>query len=419
MKPTLRSGASGLVKTELPPPALVEEQAKELAEFPLANKEESSGTTLSAVEATANVMEEIVKDGPITTKEALSTLAMSLKVRQWAKRLLETVEDTGPSLEAPKPPKTASLRETESELVQAIKDIMEDSDNLNDDDELTHPVLDRLALLISRVLELQGGTKLRLLFRFNVTSLASYYTNGPESEEQTIIRKNDGITNELRDSVGLVNKLYKGRGSANGGLTMRDIVSMHASAAMEMAWTVLSTLTTSVDVAFDRDNRWKSIVRAVENYVWHSCKAGFEDFHRIAMLRSWLADAKGPRLQDVATRLLNLRSALFPTGTMEVQDPDSYDAYGLQELDDLTFENWERQATRPLENHRALDLATITRDDDDADARVSAPPAKKARHETGEPGPSGLVSNTVIDRLVRNLMTDEESALRDDYSLYF
>ena len=419
MKPALRSGTSGLVKTEQPSPTPVEEQAKGLTEPPLADMEEDSAGTLSAAESTAKVMEEIAKNGPLTTSKALSTLAMSMKVRQWAKRLLEAVEDTDSSAEKPKSPKTASLRETESELVQAIKGIMEDTNNLNDDDELTHPVLDRLALLIGKALDLQGGTKLRLLFRFNTTSLASYYTNGPEAEEQTIISKNDGITNELRGAVDLVNKLYKGRGSANGGLTMRDIVRMHASSAMEMAWVVLPTLATAVDAALDRDNRWKSIVRAVENYVWHASKAGFEDFHRIAMLRSWLADAKGPRLQDVATRLLNLRSALFPTGTMEVQDPDSYEAYGLQELDDLTFENWEFQATRPLENHKNLDLATITREDEDADARVSAPPTKKARHETGEPGPSGMVTNKVIDRLVRNLMTDEESALRDDYSLYF
>ncbi len=419
MKPTLRSGTSGLVKTEQPPPAPVEEQVKGLTEPPLVETEENSSATLTAAESTAKVMEEIAKNGPLTTSKALSTLAMSMKVRQWAKRLLEAVEDTGTSFEEPKPPKTASLRETESELVQAINNIMEDTGNLNDDDELTHPVLDRLALLISKALDLQGGAKLRLLFRFSITSLASYYTNGPEGEERTAISKNDGITNELRGAVDLVNKLYKGRGSANGGLTMRDIVRMQASSAMEMAWVVLSTLATSVDAAFDRDNRWKSIVGAVENYVWHACKAGFEDFHRITMLRSWLADAKGPRLQDVATRLLNLRSALFPTGTMEVQDPDSYEAYGLQELDDLTFENWEFQAARPLVNHRTLDLATITGEDDDADARVSAPPTKKARHVTGEPGPSGMVTNKVIDRLVSNLMTDEESALRDDYSLYF
>ena len=260
---------------------------------------------------------------------------------------------------------------------------------------------------------------MRLLFRFNVTSLASYFTSGPESEEQTVIKRNDGIISELREAVELVYNLHKGRGSANGGLTMRDIARMHASAAMTKVWTVLSTLATSAEEVFDRDNRWKSIVRTVDSFAWHAARAGFEDFHRLSVLRSWLADAKGPRIHDIGTRLLNLRSALFPTGTMEVQDPDSYEAYGLLEIDDLTFENWEARGVLPVTNPKPLDLAAITRDEDDTDARVSVPPTKKARREASEPGSAATVTNAVIDRLVTNLMTDERSALQDDISLYF
>ena len=384
MKPTLRSGASGLVKTEQPPPTPVEEQSKGLTEHPIANKDDDKEAALNKIESTAMVMEEIVKDGPITTNKALSTLAMSIKVREWAKKLLASVESEDSDSGKSKLAKRTSPRETEEEVVQAIRDIMEDTDNLNDDDGLTHPVLDKLAILISKALEIQGGAKLRLLFRFNVTSLASYFTSGPESEEQTVIKKNDGIISELREAVELVYNLHKGRGSANGGLTMRDIVRMHASAAMTMAWTVLATLATSSEEAFDRDNRWKSIVRTVDNFTWHASRAGFEEFHRLTVLRSWLADAKGPRMQDIATRLLNLRSALFPTGTMEVQDPDSYETYGLLEIDDLTFENWEARGVLPVANPKPLDLAAITRDEDESDARTSVPPMKKARREDHE-----------------------------------
>lgn len=422
----LRSGTSGLVKSELDQPASnISEDAKGATESPQPEEKQSPNEQPeqqpdSFPEMAVAVMEQIAKNGPITSEKAMQTLAMSLKVRDWAKKLLQAVNESEGSSEKSKPATPPSRRTTEAEVVQAIKDILDDSEDLSAEAHLTHPSLDRLALLIGRALELQGGTDLRLLFRFNVSSLASYFAAGDDLEGQTVIERDDGIVYELREAANLVKTLHEGRGTANAGLTMRDITRLHASAAMKEAWAVLSGMATTAEGVFDQKNRWSAIVRTVESFTWHAERAGFREYHRLETLRCWLADAKGPRVSDLPTRLTNLRNLLFPLGTKETQGLESYEQYGLAILDTLSFENWETpNALSAAESNPAtpVSLPALEEASEDDD---SPPPAKKAKQKknAGGPSSSATVSNPIIDRLVRNMMADQQAALNDSFEYF-
>jgi hypothetical protein len=84
-----------------------------------------------------------------------------------------------------------------------------------------------------------------------------------------------------------------------------------------------------------------------EILIWHAERINFAEFFTLQKLKTWLIDTKGPRLEDIPARLTSLRNMLFQRATMEVQDPKSYESYGLEILDEISFQNWKLVHPKP------------------------------------------------------------------------
>jgi hypothetical protein len=428
----LRSGLSGITATQEPVVPLMDSPMQKPApqndsdveerslESEPASPEPTESCTAIAVTQEIDLVELIQKQGPITSEEVLTTLAESEEVRKWALRL--TAKFQKPKRELSQetksilaPPKVSS----EASLVAQITQIMELSEDLTTGELLTRSQLNKLELLTSKSFEFQGGTALRTLFKFLLTPRAAHFPKGDKEDTDDTISKNERRVIELREAAQLSIRLFARRPTGNGGLSMRDIVKLHAEVAMSKAWQILATFGTTADAVYDQSGRWTTLVKDIEIILWHTDRIDFSEFFTTQKLKTWLIDAKGPRLQDIPARLSSLRKLLFPTGTMEVQDPETYDSYGLEILDELTFDNWNPNKTpaepeeiakdcEHIPKKRGLDLAT----------EMGIRPTKKPRQIESVPtGPNK--TNPVIDQLVQDLLNEQSRALEDDLSNFY
>jgi hypothetical protein len=458
----LRSGTSGLTREDEQGPQPILGKAKEQtptlnvkterAEVQIAGKEEAQASlecpnpelvqataspaptetavaTIATTPVTAEyLIDQFKNEGSLTREEVMITLAESALVRDWAKRLISKYQPEEPvkprpiTLPLAKSVGTPAFIQSEHTLMDSMQHFMSSTNDLTEPQFLNAVYLDKLAARIARLLEMQGGADLKALFRFTHVSRSSYDKTAGVDDEETVWEHDDSIVHELREAIGLANKLYEARGGAKGGLTMRDIVRQHAAAAMHKAWAILSLIATATEEAFQRDAKWGAVVRATEQLIWHTSRAQFGECHMVAQLQGWLVDAKGPRVRDLGARLVTLRRILYPTGTAELQDADSFATYGLAQIDRLELEKW------PLWKIGAVEDLKVPAEEGDDNEDVGAgetdflPPKRQRTLELAAPGPSskaGPKSNPVIDRMVRNLMEDQESALADDYSQYY
>jgi len=417
---------------ECPSPELVQATASpaptETAVETIATASPAPAETAVATIATDYLIDQFKNEGSLTREEVMATLAESALVRDWAKRLISKYQPEEPekprpvSLPLAKSVGIPKLIQSEHALMDSIRHCMAYTNDLTEPQFLNAVYLDKLAARLARLLEMQGGADLKALFRFTHVSRSSYDKTAGADDEETVWEHDDSIVHELREAIGLANKLYEARGGSKGGLTMRDIIRQHAAAAMQTAWAILSLIATATEEAFQRDAKWGAAVITTEQLVWHASRAQFGECHMIAQLQGWLVDAKGPRVRDLGARLHTLRRILYPTGTAELQDADSFATYGLAQIDRLELETWPRW------NSIAPEDPKVPAEEGDDNKELEAgetdflPPKRQRTLSLSAPGPSskaGPKSNPVIDRMVRNLMEDQESALADDYSQYY
>ena len=423
----LRSGTSGLSATQEPILPLTEPEApkftktvEELPERPLEldpecapQLDETGKDTNKSDEV--KLIELIQNKGPITSDEVLTTLAKSLEVQQWAKRLTAIFEKPKPELSQETksvlaPPKTTS----EAALLAQITQILELSEDLTKKDFLTRTQLNKLELLISKAFDYQGGMALRTTFKFLLTPRAGYFPNGDMEDTDEPIPENERRVIELREAAQLSTKLFARRQTGNGGLSMRDITKLHAEVTMSKAWQILGILGTTADAVYDQSGRWTTLIRDIEVLVWHAERIQFAEFFTLQKLKTWLIDAKGPRLEDIPARLTSLRKLLFPR-VLEVQDPESYEAYGLEILDEISFQNWK--LAHPIPNIAEERVHTPKNRDTDLATTMGVRPGKRPRTEA--PTDSDTKLNPALNQLVADIIADQNRALEDDVTSYY
>jgi len=429
MRKALRSGTSGLTATQEPILPLTEDtvvpkfekRIEELPERPLelepvASPQPEEECDVISLSDEVKLVELIKNKGPITSDEVLATLAKSQDVREWAKRLTANFEKPKKELSQETrsilaPPKTSS----EAALLAQITQIMELSDDLTKKELLTRTQLNKLELLLSKAFDYQGGTALRTAFKFLLTPRAAYFPNGDMEDTDEPIPGNERRVTELREAAQLSTRLFAGRQTGNGGLSMRDIIKLHADVTMTKAWQILGTLGTTADAVYDQHGRWTTLIRNVEILIWHAERINFADFFTLQKLKTWLIDAKGPRLEDIPARLTSLRNMLFPRATMEVQDPESYESYGLEILDEISFQNWNLVHTKP----DMVEKRVHAPQDQDPDLAMAVGVRPGKRPRTEKPTGSNSKLNPVLDQLVADILADQDKAFEDDISSYY
>ena len=112
---------------------------------------------------------------------------------------------------------------------------------------------------------------------------------------------------------------------------------------------------------------------------------------------------------------------MFPTGTAELQDADSFATYGLASIDRKELETW------PLWKGAPKAAATAHPEKGEVDIAMEVeedflPPKRQRSADPAAPGPSsrtGTKTNPIIDRMVQHMMEDQDAALADDYSQYY
>ncbi|CBY42753.1 unnamed protein product, partial [Oikopleura dioica] len=323
------------------------------------------------------------------------------------KRSCESASDT--------PPKKMGKMDT----ALAVKSIMRESGQLEIQELLTHAKVEELKLRLSDALQEKAGAATKELFRLAAFTRGSYY---PEDGNLVDYRfkPNDRIIIELRETAELVDRLCTGRGSAKGGLTMKEIVNLHAKRAMTLAWGILATMATATFSPLTEPlDTWTEVVRDTRQYLWHARRVLGPEFHSLMRLRSWLTDAEGPRISEesLADRMRSLREKIFPTGDAELQDNESYEIFGLADIDEDDFEAWE-QNTKSARSTRASSPSMLLperRQFGHPDIRNDPKFTTLEKWAEEQRAPS---HNPLLDQMVQTLVADEERT-RASASSYF
>ena len=192
---------------------------------------------------------------------------------------------------------------------------------------------------IARALGEVGGEPLKVLFRYSVLSLAAHFPSDWDEDATPQIKQDDRLVSELKGALGLLAKLKRTRGPSNGGLQVQNIIALHAKAAMQAAWSILSDLRLAAGDKNARD-LWPDILKNARRLAFHGeAVFGQNNFALLIALEGWLADNASPRatLNPLGDRLIALREMLFPTDSAELGGEEAYDIYGLRELDLLDF----------------------------------------------------------------------------------
>jgi hypothetical protein len=201
-------------------------------------------------------------------------------------------------------------------------------------EELSLAVVDDALMEVARVMQNLGGQTVKRLFRFAVTSTASHFPANWDRSAALRFKHSDTILCELRAALGLVAKLERPRGPANGGLVLANILELHAESAMQAAWRILADTCLTVKHG-PRDYWWPGIVQNVRRFSFHARSVLGDEYALLVKLEGWLMDNTSPRsdLNPPGDKLMSLRDIIFPTDPAELGGEESFDAYGLRELD--------------------------------------------------------------------------------------
>ena len=216
-------------------------------------------------------------------------------------------------------------------------------------DEISLAGVDKTLAFLARAFEAQDCPAVKRLVRFTVTSTASHFPANWDRSAALRFKSSDHIMCELRAAVGLVTKLERPRGPANGGLFLNNILDLHAESAMQAAWRILADTCLAVKHA-GQDDWWPEIIRNAGRFLVHARSVLGDEFALLVKLEGWLLDNTSPRadLNPSGDKLLALRDIVFPTDAAELGGEESFDAYGLRELDLGDFTKLNRPDPAPV-----------------------------------------------------------------------
>jgi len=279
--------------------------------------------------------------------------------RNWAAKMRDRFVGKDLSQENPGPAAKRLKLGGTSDLTQDALDKLEG--RINGHAELSFGMVEAALQDLSRALWESAGPELKFLFRMLSTSPASHFPANWDTATTFRFGQDDRLITEMRTTLSLVKKLNSKRGPANGGLLLQNILLLHAQSAMASAWRILSSLALVSSATLD--TVWETVLLEVGRFRYHTTKVFTNEFSLIIRLDSWLADANGPRSarSETGDRLEALRDILFPTDSDELGSEESYEAYGLRELDAVQFNALGAPQAEDPRASAPLDILPIAR----------------------------------------------------------